>query len=57
MNKLYNFLRQILTAVSYIMLFPAMGVIVYYLLVCYDISRVIAGAITIYICIHLNKSL
>jgi hypothetical protein len=57
MNKLYKVLRQILTAISFIMLFPAMGVIVYYLLVCYDISRVIAGAITLYICVFLNKSL
>jgi len=56
-QKLYSFLRQTLTALSFLMLFPAFGVIAYYSLVCYDLSRVIAGAIVLCVCIHLNKSL
>lgn len=57
MQKLYAFLRNILTALSFLMLFPSFGVIAYYLLISYDITRVIAGAVSLCVCIHLNKSL
>lgn len=55
--KLYKILVQVLTAVSFLLLFPALGLIAYNSIVCCNISRVVAGAILLVSCIHLNKSL
>lgn len=56
-STLETFIKFLLTAVSFILLVPTLGYIVYYLFVCYNVSRVIAGVVVIYILLHLNKSL
>jgi len=56
-GALQKFLMSLCTAVSFLLLFPTLVFVAYYLFVCYDISRVIAGVIVLCACIHLNKSL
>lgn len=50
-------LLRLITASSFLMLFFYFGYIVYFSIVCYDISRVITGCIALCVMIHLNKSL
>ena len=56
-DKLEVLLKSVLVAVSFLLLFPTLVYVVYFLLVCYDLTRVIAGVITVWILLHLNKSL
>ena len=46
-----------LTALSFLLMPFYFGYIVYFSILCYDLSKVIAGCISLYIMIHLNKSL
>ena len=55
--KIYKVMVQILTALSFILLFPALGLIAYNSIVCCNMPRVIVGAVLLVSCIHLNKSL
>ena len=56
-DKLEVLLKTILVAVSFLLLIPTLVYVVYFLLVCYDISRVIAGVVTMLLLLYLNKSL
>ena len=56
-DKLEVLLKTILVAVSFLLLIPTLVYVVYFLLVCYDIARVIAGVITLWLLLYLNKSL
>lgn len=55
-DKFYKTVNGILTILSYFVICADFGFVAYHLFVCYDISRVIAGCITLYAMIHLNKS-
>ena len=52
-----NFLLKALVALSFIMIIFYFGYIVYYSIVCYDVSRIITGCVLLCVLIHLNKSL
>lgn len=52
-----TFLCRVLTSLSFLMIIFYFGYVVYYSTMCYSVSRVIAGCISLYIMIHLNKSL
>ena len=56
-SNLEVFLKFLLTAVSFIFLIPTFGYIVFFLFVSFDLCRVIAGCVVLYILLHLNKSL
>ena len=51
------FVVRVLTALSFVLLPVNFGYIVYYQFVCYDMCRVLVGCVSLYIMIHLNKSL
>lgn len=50
-------LSRALTALSFLMIIFYFGYVVYYSVVCYSMHKVITGCISLYIMIHLNKSL
>lgn len=52
-----NLLLKTLVALSFILLVFYFGYIVYYSVVCYDVSRIITGCLLLCVMIHLNKSL
>ena len=52
-----TFLFKSLNALSFLMIVLYFGYIVYYSVMCYSTERVIVGCISLYIMIHLNKSL
>lgn len=52
-----TFVFKVLTALSFVLLPVNFGYIVYYQFVCYDMCKVLVGCVSLYIMIHLNKSL
>lgn len=56
-QKLEAFIKYSITAVTFLMFLPTLVYIAYFLFLCYDMNRVIAGAVTLFISIYLNKSL
>lgn len=49
-------LKMIIIGVSFAVIAPAFGFVLYYL-VCFDFHKIIAGCAVLWISIHINKSL
>ena len=56
-QKLEAFIKYSITAITFLMFLPTLVYIAYFLFLCYDVDRVIAGVVTLFISIYLNKSL
>lgn len=52
-----TFLCKALTSLSFLLIIFYFGYVVYYSTMCYSTPKVIAGCASLYIMIHLNKSL
>lgn len=56
-NKFYIKVNMVLSVLSYFMICALFGYIIYYLFIKFNATNVITGCISLYIMIHLNKSL
>jgi hypothetical protein len=56
-QKLEAFINYFITATTFLMFVPTLCYIIYFLFICYDVEKVIAGTVTLFISIYLNKSL
>ena len=52
-----SFLCVVMTSLSFLAIIFYFGYIVYYSTICYSTPKVLAGCASLYIMIHLNKSL
>ena len=56
-NKIVKIFHGLLRASSFFLVTPCLVYLIYYLLVCYDLSKVVGGSIVVCVLIYLNKSL
>ena len=57
MNRLQELITILTVALSFIVIIGTFAFIIYFLYFDFDVVRVIAGVVSLYVFIHLNKSL